>query len=125
MIRTVVAAVEDMLFVSKIREAAKARSVIANFPRSADLLLNTITEDPPNLIVVDLHSLRFNAIELAGELKSNESLKVIPLLGFFSHVQKDLQRQAFEAGYDQVIPRSVFFRDLASILAGEQQRPDR
>jgi CheY-like chemotaxis protein len=125
MTRTVVAAVEDMLFVSKIRETAKAQGVIANFPRSADLLLNTITEDPPNLIVVDLHSLRFNAIELAGELKSNESLKAIPLLGFFSHVQKDLQRQAIEAGYDQVIPRSVFFRDLASILAGEQQKPDR
>ncbi|MDQ2975140.1 MAG: hypothetical protein M3R69_06990 [Acidobacteriota bacterium] len=121
MIRTVVAAVEDMLFVSKIREAAKAVGMIANFPKRADALLDTISQDPPNLIVVDLHSLRFNAIELAGELKSNESLKTIPLLGFFSHVQTDLQRQAIEAGYDQVIPRSVFFRDLASILAGERK----
>lgn len=121
MIRTVVAAVEDMLFVSKIRETAKAVGMIANFPRSADALLDSIGEDRPNLIVVDLHSLRFNAIELAGELKSNESLKTIPLLGFFSHVQTDLQRQAIEAGYDQVIPRSVFFRDLASILAGERK----
>jgi CheY-like chemotaxis protein len=121
MIRTVVAAVEDMLFVSKIRETAKAVGMIANFPRRADVLLDMISQDPPNLIVVDLHSLRFNAIELAGELKSNESLKTIPLLGFFSHVQTDLQRQAIEAGYDQVIPRSVFFRDLASILAGERK----
>jgi CheY-like chemotaxis protein len=125
MMRTVVAAVEDMLFVSKIREAAKAVGMIAIFPKRADVLLDTISEDPPNLIVVDLHSLRFNAIELAGELKSNESLKSIPLLGFFSHVKTDLQLQAIEAGYDQVIPRSVFFRDLASILAGEQQKPDR
>jgi PleD family two-component response regulator len=119
--RTVVAAVEDMLFASKIREAAKALGIIVNFPRTADVLLDSIGEDPPNLIVVDLHSLRFNAIELAGELKSNESLKTIPLLGFFSHVQTDLQCQAIEAGYDQVIPRSVFFRDLASILAGERK----
>jgi PleD family two-component response regulator len=125
MMRTVVAAVEDMLFVSKIREAAKAVGIIVNFPRSAEVLLDSISEDPPNLLVVDLHSVRFNAIELAGELKSNESLKTIPLLGFFSHVQTELQRQAIEAGYDQVIPRSVFFRDLASILAGEQQKPDR
>jgi CheY-like chemotaxis protein len=119
MMRTVVAAVEDMLFASKIREAAKALGLIVNFPGRANGLLDTIREDPPDLIVVDLHSLRFNAIELAGELKSNESLKTIPLLGFFSHVEKDLQRQAIEAGYDQVIPRSVFFRDLAAILAGE------
>jgi CheY-like chemotaxis protein len=121
MMRTVVAAVEDMLFASKIREAAKALGIVANFPKRADALRDTISLDPPNLIVVDLHSLRFNAIELAGELKSNESLRSIPLLGFFSHVQADLQRQAIEAGYDQVIPRSVFFRDLASILAGERE----
>lgn len=123
MVRTVVAAVEDMFFVSKIRETAKALGMIANFPRRADILLTTISEDPPDLIVVDLHSQKFNAIELAGELKSNESLKAIPLLGFYSHVQVELQRQAVEAGYDQVIPRSVFFKDLASILAGEK-KPD-
>ena len=121
MIRTVVAAVEDMFFVSKIRETAKALGMVANFPRRADVLLGAVSQEPPDLIVVDLHSQRFNAIELAGELKSNESLKTIPLLGFFSHVQMDLQRQALEAGYDQVIPRSVFFRDLASILAGENK----
>jgi CheY-like chemotaxis protein len=121
MIRTVVAAVEDMFFVSKIRETAKALGMVANFPRRADVLLDSVSQEPPDLIVVDLHSQRFNAIELAGELKSKESLKGIPLLGFFSHVQVDLQQQAIEAGYDEVIPRSVFFRDLASILAGENK----
>jgi len=65
-----------------------------------------------------LHNEKLNAIELGRELKANEGGKTIPLLGFFSHVQTDLQRAALEAGYDQVIPRSVFSRDLAKILAG-------
>ena len=46
-------------------------------------------------------------------------MKDIPLLGFFSHVQVELQRRAREAGYDAILPRSVFARDLANILAGE------
>jgi hypothetical protein len=38
------------------------------------------------------------------------------LLGFFSHVEVELQRQALAAGYDRVVPRSVFARDLGQIL---------
>jgi len=40
----------------------------------------------------------------------------VPLLGFFSHVEVELQRNALSAGFDQVIPRSVFARDLGEIL---------
>jgi hypothetical protein len=47
-----------------------------------------------------------------------EEFAGVPLLGFFSHVEKELQQAALAAGYDQVIPRSVFSRDLAQILIG-------
>jgi CheY-like chemotaxis protein len=70
------------------------------------------------LIIVDLHNEKLNPTDLARKLKATKGVKTIPLLGFFSHVQTDLQRAAVEAGYDQVIPRSVFSRDLAKILAG-------
>jgi hypothetical protein len=50
-------------------------------------------------------------------LKSDEQLRDIRLLGFFSHVQTELQRNAIAAGFDQVIPRSVFARDLPKILS--------
>jgi hypothetical protein len=56
---------------------------------------------------------------LATELKLSEGSKDIPLLGFFSHVQSELQRNALAAGYDEVLPRSLFARDLAHVLAGQ------
>lgn len=125
MIRTILAVVDDMFFVSKIRATGKALGMVVNFPRTLDALVEAAVEDPPQLIVVDLHNQKLNPIEVAGQLKSNEKLKDIPLLGFFSHVQVDLQRQAVEAGYDQVLPRSLFARDLADILAGERPEPKR
>ena len=121
MIRTVIAAVDDMFFVSKIRETAKALGMVVKFPRTLEALRATINEELPGLILVDLHNQKLNPIEVANELRSHDKSRSVPLLGFFSHVQTDLQRQALEAGYNEVIPRSIFARDLANILAGDRK----
>jgi CheY-like chemotaxis protein len=117
MTQKVIAAVDDIFFAAKIRATAEALGVGIKFYRHLDALITAIPEQCPDLIVVDLHNEKLDAIELARQLKGNEILKAIPLLGFFSHVQTELQRKALEAGYDQVIPRSVFSRDLANILS--------
>jgi PleD family two-component response regulator len=119
MIRTVVAVVDDIFFVSKIRATGKALGMIVKFPRSAEAFHMIITDEPPVLIVVDLHNEKMDPFDLASEVKADERLKKVPLLGFFSHVQGELQKRAREAGYDEVLPRSLFARDLANILAGE------
>ncbi len=118
--RTVIVAVDDMLFAAKIRETAKALGmVVVHFPRTLEALVSLAGDELPDLFVVDLHNARLDPIALATQLKSNEILKAARLLGFFSHVNVDLQRQAIQAGYDEVLPRSLFARDLASILAGK------
>jgi len=105
-----------MFFASKIRAVAEAAGTEISFPRSVDAVVSKARETKPGLIVVDLHNQRIDPIALARELKSHEDLRGIRLLGFFSHVQTELQRNAIAAGFDQVIPRSVFARDLAGIL---------
>ena len=123
MIRTIVAVVDDMFFVSKIRATGKALGMIVKFPRTAEAFRLIIDDEPPVLIVVDLHNEKIDPFDVAKEVKENEALSGIPLLGFFSHVQVELQKRAREAGYDEILPRSLFARDLANILAGEQ-KPD-
>ena len=108
-----------MFFASKIRAMAEALAVEIAFPRNRELLLAKVAEKKPDLIVVDLHNQKVDALELVRHLKSMEELAGVPLLGFFSHVQTELQRAALEAGYDQVVPRSVFSKDLAHILTGQ------
>ncbi len=117
MTRNIIAAVDDMFFAAKIRATAEALGVSIKFYRQLEGLVTAADEQPANLILVDLHNEKLDPIELARQLKSGQNSRAIPLLGFFSHVQTELQRQAVEAGYDQVIPRSVFSRDLASILS--------
>lgn len=115
--QAIIAVVDDMFFASKIRAVAEAVGVEIGFPRSKEALVQKARETKPKLIVVDLHNQKIDPNALANELKSDEQLRDVRLLGFFSHVQTELQRNALVAGFDQVIPRSVFARDLGKILA--------
>lgn len=118
--RTVLAAVDDMLFVSKIRATADHLGIELRSVRSAELLISLAREGAADLIIVDLHSQKLDPLALVKALKSEERLASIRLLGFFSHVQTELGKAAVAAGYDVVIPRSVFARDLAEILEGKK-----
>ena len=111
--QAIIAVVDDMFFAAKIRAVAEAVGVEISFPRTLEALVQKVHEAKPRLIIVDLHNQKIDANALANELKSDE----IRLLGFFSHVQTELQRNAMAAGFDQVIPRSVFARDLSKILS--------
>ena len=112
----VLAAVEDLLFRSKISETAEVLGVEAGFPRSKEKLLKTLREPPPDLLVLDLNSARFEPLELLRTVKADLDTRSIPTVGFLSHVQGDLAVAAKEAGCDRVMARSAFTRDLPRIL---------
>lgn len=114
---SVVAVVDDMFFASKIRATAEALGVTINFVNSLASLLESARQTRPNLIVVDLHHQKLRGDEIGEKLKSDDELRGIKLLGFFSHVNTDLQKGALNAGFDEVIPRSLFARDLARLLS--------
>jgi len=116
--RRVLAAVEDLLFKSKISETASTLGIEASFPRNPKRLLEALRESPPDLLVLDLNSARFEPLSLLRSVKSDEATSDVPTVGFLSHVQKDLAVAAREAGCDRIVARSGFTRDLPHILAG-------
>ncbi len=118
MARRVLAAVEDLLFKSKISETAETLGVEARFPSSPKKILETLRESPPELLVLDLNSARFEPLDILQAVKSHDTTQQIPTVGFLSHVQRDLAVAAKEAGCDHVMARSAFTKDLPRILAG-------
>lgn len=113
----IIAAVDDMFFMSKIRATAESLEVTVRFVRNSEALFSVAAESPPALIIVDLQSQKFLPLELAARLKADPALSAIPLLGFYSHVETELRDQAARAGFDRIMPRSVFSANLAEILA--------
>ncbi len=119
MARKVVAAVEDLLFRSKIGETAAQLGVEASFPRSPKKLEDALKASPPDLLILDLNSSRFEPLSLLQSVNSDEATKGVKTVGFLSHVQKDLAVAAKEAGCDRVMARSAFTKDLPKVLAGD------
>src|ERR1700687_1003 len=118
--RLVIAVVDDLFFAAKIRGTAEQLGFAFKFARTAEALTEAARRDLPSLIICDLHSQKVDPNGLAKLLKADEQLRSIPLVGFFSHVQTELQREAEQAGFDQVWPRSAFTKHLPEILSGEK-----
>jgi PleD family two-component response regulator len=116
MSKSVIAVVDDMFFASKIRAVAEQLGLNVRFARSADEAFEAARTDNPALIIADLHAQKCDPFDLAEQLKMDETLRAVPLLGFFSHVQTELQQRAQRAGYDRIMPRSAFSKNLPEIL---------
>ncbi len=112
----IIAVMDDLFFSSKIREAAKPLGLNIEFIKNADGLIERLESQKPSLVIFDLNSKACNCTEIIKSLKSSPALKGIPVLGYLSHVQTELNEEADKVGCDLVLPRSKFSKDLKEIL---------
>jgi DNA-binding NarL/FixJ family response regulator len=114
----ILAAVDDLLFSSKIRTTAKQAGVELLFARTPPEILEQIRTRRPSLVIFDLNSAKTDPIQTIATLKHDPELSSIRTLGFVSHVHTDLIEEARRAGLDDVMARSAFASRLAEILLG-------
>jgi DNA-binding NarL/FixJ family response regulator len=119
----VLIAVDDLLFSSKIRAAAKAAGVEITFARTPDDIMRAMREARPALVIFDLNSGKTDPVATIAAIKSEPALAGVRTVGFASHVHTDLIAAARQAGADDVLPRSAFAANLADILLGSQASP--
>ncbi len=112
----ILAAVDDLLFSSKIRATAKQVGVDVQFARSPEEILNQARTLKPTLAIFDLNSGKTNPVDTIAALKADPAMAGIRTLGFASHVHIDLIAAARKAGADEVMPKSAFAGRLAAIL---------
>jgi CheY-like chemotaxis protein len=110
----VLALVDDLFFQAKILETAKHLGVTVRTTTTGDTLLAEIAKETPKLVIVDLNArgAPIRAIE-----RVCTTMPGLPLIAFLSHVQTELAQQARAAGCTQVMARSQFTHELATILA--------
>lgn len=109
----VVALVDDLFFQMKLAETAKQLGVEVKVATNGEALL-ALMESAPKLVIVDLNA-RSQPLQAIEKLR--QARKDIRVVGFLSHVQRDLAAQAQAAGCDEVLPRSSFTQNLAAILS--------
>ncbi|HKY04265.1 MAG TPA: response regulator [Blastocatellia bacterium] len=110
--------VDDMFFAAKIRGTAQANGEIVTSVNSLAQIDGELAASPPSILLVDLNSKRVDPFEVIERVKSTAELAKVPVIGFLSHVEVEMKRRAEEAGFDYVLPRSLFSRLLPEIVTG-------
>jgi CheY-like chemotaxis protein len=112
----VVALVDDLMFLSRIREAAKGRGLEVKAARTAADAV-AAARAGARLVIMDLDSPRLGIADALAGLRADLSLTGLPVVGFFSHVEAQRGRDAAQAGCTTVLPRSAFVQKLDALLA--------
>jgi DNA-binding NarL/FixJ family response regulator len=110
----VVALVDDLFFQAKILGTAKQLGVGIQICSTPEALVVEAAKNGTNLVIVDLNS---RAKPLEAIVRIQAAVPGIPVVAFLSHVQVELAEAARAAGCREVMPRSQFTRDLATILS--------
>jgi CheY-like chemotaxis protein len=113
---SVIALVDDLLFQSRIAEAARLAAIDVRFARGVEPLLEACRERPPRLVLADLDSRHLAADEAIQALRAEPALQEVPVLGFVSHVNGERAQAAMAAGCQRVMARGAFVRELPALL---------
>ena len=115
MSKNVIACVEDLFFRSKIEATARHLNVPVAFVAAKELAERLRATDDGRgadraLVATATPSRR------CARCARAKATRALPVIGFLSHVDKQLAREAESAGVTQVMPRSQFSETLPDLL---------
>jgi CheY-like chemotaxis protein len=117
----VAALVDDLMFLSRIREAARGAHLEVRSIRNVEAARAACAEGA-GLIILDLDSPRLPALEVLRALAADPETARVPTVGFYGHVHPGHADAASVAGCEVVLARGAFVQRLPALLAEPPRR---
>ena len=111
--KTLVASVDDLFFRSKIDATARNLNVPVRFIEPKNLPAVCLDGETAAVLLELSNGSSLDAIR---KLRQNKETRELPVIGFLSHVDRDLAREAESAGITKVMPRSQFAETLPDLM---------
>ncbi|HVO13367.1 MAG TPA: hypothetical protein VMX54_21695 [Vicinamibacteria bacterium] len=117
-----IALVEDLLFLSRIREAARGSGLEVSALRGIEEVAAAAAGGAA-LVLVDADSDRLPWPAALDRLRAEPALAEVPVVAFLSHVRRDRAEAARAHGATRVLARSAFVQELSGLLANAAGGP--
>lgn len=114
----VAAMVDDLMFLSRIREAARGGGIDVRPVRDVEAVRQA-GRDGARMVLLDLDSRRLPWADALAALAGDAAP---PTVGFFGHVNTETGRAAAAAGCTLVLARGAFVQRLPALLADPPRR---
>lgn len=113
----IVAIVRDLFFAVRIGNTLRPLGYRVDVVHSAAALRESLREDPPRLVIVDLAFAAIDPPRQIADLKAGVTTGAIPILAFGSHLDHAGREAARAAGADRVVANSKLAEDLPALVA--------
>ncbi len=117
--RRVFVVCSDLMFSAGIREAGISQGISLEFINSEENFSEALMKYQPVLFLSDLHHHSLGG-EKSGELlktlRTDPKNKDVYSIAWGKHTEPDLLKSATRAGFDRVMPRSLFVKEMPYLI---------
>ena len=120
---TILVAVTDIFFYTKVRDALRPQGYTLERIRSQDEVVQKAASTAPAAMIINMNDLGVDAFRALEALQADSALRAFPILAFANHEEVDTWRRAKELGVTKVVSRNEFSsrtKDLVEELIHHQ-----
>jgi PleD family two-component response regulator len=106
--KTILVAVNDVFFYTKLRDALKPLGYTLEKARAQDEVLQKADAVKPAAVILNLNDESLDAFQALAALKNDDRYKTIPVLAFINHDEVDNWKRAQQMGVTKIVSRNEF-----------------
>jgi len=106
--KTVLVAVSDIFFYTKIRDALLPKGYILERARTQDDVPAKAESLHPCAMILNMNDEKLDAFLALEQIKGHDRFKTIPVLAFANHEEVDTWKRARELGVTKIVSRNEF-----------------
>ena len=105
---TILVAVTDIFFYTKVRDALRPPGYTLERIRSQDEVAGKTASASPAALILNMNDLAIDAFTALETLQADPALRSLPILAFANHEETDTWRRAKELGVTKIVSRNEF-----------------
>lgn len=105
--KTILVAVNDLFFYTKVRDALLAQGYTLDRARTQEDFSEKI-QSTPAAVILDMNDGKLDALQALGHMHGSPSPTSIPSLAFANHEEVDTWKLAKELGVTKIVSRNEF-----------------
>ncbi len=123
---TILVAVTDIFFYTKVRDALRTQGYTLERIRNQDEVAEKTSSTNPAALILNMNDLAVDAFKALETIQANPALRSLPVLAFANHEEVDTWRRAKNLGVTKIVSRNEFSsrtKDLVEELIHPQPSP--
>jgi PleD family two-component response regulator len=114
--KTILVAVTDIFFYTKVRDALMSKGYRIERARTQQDVAEKASVTNPSAVILNMNDETLNAFQSLETLKADTQLKTIPTLAFANHEEVDTFNRAKALGVTKIVSRNEFSARLKELV---------